>query len=59
LDYLSRRIGVDIDGVVRNLYIPLIKCFKDNHRKIKVDPISKWTDYHIWNHFKLNGKQTL
>jgi phage terminase large subunit len=23
---------------------------------MKIDPIEEWTDYHIWNHFKLKGK---
>jgi len=56
LDYLSRRIGIDIDGVVRNLYYPLIQAFRQNHKTYKIDPIEEWTNYEIWNHFKLNGK---
>jgi uncharacterized HAD superfamily protein len=56
LDHLSRRIGVDIDGVVRNLYHPLVKVFKEQHKRFKIDPIEEWTDYKIWNHFTFNGK---
>jgi len=56
LTCLKRRIGVDLDGVVRNLYHPLVNAIKRDHPKIKIDPIEKWTDYHIWNHFKLKGK---
>ncbi len=51
-----QRIGIDIDGVVRNLYDPLISCFKQEHPKIKIDPIKEWINYKIWNHFILRGQ---
>jgi len=45
-----------MDGVVRNLYHPLVQVFKREHPKIKIDSIEDWTDYRIWNHFKNKGK---
>jgi uncharacterized HAD superfamily protein len=48
----SRRIGVDIDGVVRNLYHPLCDVFKQYFKSVEFDPIEKWTNYKIWNHFR-------
>jgi hypothetical protein len=45
-----------MDGVVRDLYHPLVQVVKREHPRIKIDPIEEWTDYHIWNHFKLKGQ---
>ena len=52
----SKRIGVDIDGVIRNLYVPLVSYFDLYHHDIDIDPISEWTNYKIWNHFRRKGK---
>jgi uncharacterized HAD superfamily protein len=52
----SKRIGVDIDGVIRNLYIPLVSYFDIYHHDVEIDPISEWTNYKIWNHFRRKGK---
>ena len=48
---LTRRIGVDMDGVVRNMYHPLIHIFQTYYKNVDIDPIEKWTNYKIWNHF--------
>lgn len=44
------RIGIDIDGTIRDIYSPLKKIMKETFHLDSL-PISEWTDYEIWNHF--------
>ena len=49
------RIGIDIDGVMRDLYNPLIKKYKEIFPNKKVRPIEQW-DYKIENNFEIGEK---
>lgn len=44
------RIGIDIDGTIRDIYSPL-KSLAEELYNLKSEPIYKWTNYKIWNHF--------
>ena len=50
------RIGIDIDGTIRDIYTPLIECFKKKYPNGEVKSIKKWNDYKIWKHFKNDDK---
>jgi uncharacterized HAD superfamily protein len=56
-EILKRRLGIDIDGVIRDLYIPLKKMFqKEFEGFIRVKDISDWNDYRIHKFFYLHGE---
>jgi len=52
------RIGLDIDGTIRDIVTPLYRLVGQLYPNMKIDPIEEWKDYQIWKYFHgLDEKQ--
>lgn len=49
--YLSKRIGIDLDGTIRNIYDPLISEVQRVYPTVVIRPVIEWNDYNIWQFF--------
>ena len=49
-------IGMDLDGVVRNLFKRLAEVYKKYYPDHEVNPIEKWSSYHVAEYFPI-GEQ--
>jgi uncharacterized HAD superfamily protein len=49
-------VGIDIDGVIRNIFDPLISYWEDMHDG-QVMPMSKWTDVNLHKYFNCKREE--
>lgn len=52
---LSRRIGIDLDGTIRNIYDPLVNEIQRIYPRVIIKPIIEWNNYNIWQYFNFPG----
>lgn len=50
----SIRIGLDIDGTIRDIYTPLLKKLRERNPDMDFPPVSHWECYEIWKSLGLS-----
>lgn len=47
------RVGLDIDGTIRDIYTPLVKILEEENPNMDFPPLSQWEHYEIWRNLNL------
>jgi uncharacterized HAD superfamily protein len=56
---MKPRLGIDIDGVIRDIYTPLLSQLSYYFPKKRWPPIEEWTNYEIWKTLKVSKEWLL
>ena len=47
------RIGLDIDGTIRDIYTPLLEILQEENPNADFPPVPLWEHYEVWKNLKL------
>lgn len=48
------RIGIDIDGTIRDIYTPLLKKLRERNPDMVFPPVSQWEHYEVWKNLSMS-----